>query len=132
MIRATKSVQTSGGRTTTTYRSARLNTLGKFGKYHGMFEARMKLVVQRGLWPAWWMVGTNFPKVGWPACGEVDMLENDGGSFVVTSIHTPNKAGTGVLTKIQQFPWMMGGISGACGGTQEPGASRSIRMGRST
>lgn len=99
VIRATKDVQTSGGRTTTVYRSARLKTLGKFSKYHGTFEARVRLDVQRGLWPAWWMIGANFPEVGWPACGEVDMLENYGGSFVTTSVHTPDNAGTGVLTK---------------------------------
>jgi beta-glucanase (GH16 family) len=104
VIRATKSVQTSGGRTITVYRSARLNTVGKFSKYHGTFEARIKLDIQRGLWPAWWMVGANFPKVGWPACGEVDMLENYGGSDVVTSVHTPDNAGTGVLTKHAAVP----------------------------
>jgi beta-glucanase (GH16 family) len=99
VIRATKSVQTSAGRSTTVYRSARLKTLGKFSKYHGTFEARIKLDVQRGLWPAWWMIGTNFPKVGWPACGEVDILENYGSSFLVnTSVHTPNDARTNVLT----------------------------------
>lgn len=100
VIRATKSVQTSGGRTATTYHSARLNTLGKFSKYHGTFEARIKLDAQPGLWPAWWGVGANFPKVGWPACGEVDMLENYGGSSTVqTSVHTPDDARTDVLTK---------------------------------
>ena len=99
VIRATKNVQTSGGRTTTTYHSARLKTIGKFSKYHGTFEARIKLDIQRGLWPAWWTLGTNLPKVGWPRCGEVDMLENSGGSFVETSVHTPDNAGTGVLTK---------------------------------
>lgn len=100
VIRATRSVQTSGGRTTTVYRSARLKTLGKFSKYHGTFEARIKLDIQGGLWPAWWMIGANFPEVGWPACGEVDMLENYGKSFSVnTSVHTPDDAGTGVLTE---------------------------------
>ena len=48
MIRATKSVVTSGDRTTVTYHSARLKTLGKFSKYHGIFEARMKLDIQQG------------------------------------------------------------------------------------
>jgi beta-glucanase (GH16 family) len=99
VIRATKTTQTSGGRTTTTYHSARLTTLGKFGKYRGMFEARIKLDVRRGLWPAWWAIGANFPRVGWPACGEVDMLENYGGATVQTSVHTPDNARTSVLTK---------------------------------
>ena len=99
VIRATKRVRTSGGQTTTTYHSARLNTLGKFSKYHGTFEARIKLDVQRGLWPAWWALGANFPQVGWPACGEVDMLENYGRPTMVTSVHTPDNAGINVLTK---------------------------------
>jgi beta-glucanase (GH16 family) len=98
VIRATKTTETSGGRTTT-YRSARLTTLGKFGKYHGSFEARIKLDIRRGLWPAWWAIGANFPQVGWPACGEVDMLENYGGAHVQTSVHTPDNARTSVLTK---------------------------------
>ena len=99
VIRATKSVRTSGGRVTTSYHSARLNTLGKFSKYHGTFEARIKLDVQRGLWPAWWAIGANFPTVGWPACGEVDMLENYGASHVETSVHTPDNTGAEVLTR---------------------------------
>jgi len=99
VIRATKRVQTSGGRTTATYQSARLKTVGKFSAYHGNFEARIKLDIQRGLWPAWWALGANFGKVGWPACGEVDMLENYGGPAVQTSIHTPNNTDSSVFTK---------------------------------
>jgi beta-glucanase (GH16 family) len=98
VIRATRSVQTRRVRTFTTYHSARLNTLGKFSKYHGTFEARIKLDVQPGLWPAWWAVGANILKVGWPACGEVDMLESYGGPTVETSVHTPDNAGTDALT----------------------------------
>jgi beta-glucanase (GH16 family) len=104
VIRATKRVQTSGGRTTTTYRSARLKTAGNFSAYHGTFEARIKLDIQRGLWPAWWALGANFGKVGWPACGEVDILENYGGPAVQTSIHTPNNTDSGVLTKLANIP----------------------------
>lgn len=100
VIRATKRIQSSGGRTTTTYQSARLKTLGKFSTYHGNFEARIKLDIQRGLWPAWWALGANLGKVGWPACGEVDMLENYGFPAVQTSVHTPGNADSGVLTKL--------------------------------
>jgi beta-glucanase (GH16 family) len=99
VIRATKRVQTSGGRTTTTYQSARLKTAGKFSAYHGNFEARIKLDIQPGLWPAWWALGANFAQVGWPACGEVDMLENYGGPKVQTSVHTPNNIDSNVFTK---------------------------------
>ena len=129
VIRATKSVQTSGGRTATTYHSARLNTLGKFSKYHGTFEARIKLDAQPGLWPAWWAIGANFPKVGWPACGEVDMLENYGGPPLCRrrSILRMTPALT-CSRRTQRSPWMMGGTPGACGGTREPVGSRSTRM----
>ena len=99
VIRATRSVQTSGGSRTIIYHSARLKTLGKFSKYHGTFEARIKLDIHRGLWPAWWMMGANFRTVGWPACGEVDVLENEGGAIAETSVHTPDDADTGVLTE---------------------------------
>jgi beta-glucanase (GH16 family) len=99
VIRATKHVETSAGRTAITYYSARLKTVGKFSADHGNFEARIKLDIQRGLWPAWWALGANFAQVGWPACGEVDMLENYGDPLVQASVHTPNDAGTDVLTK---------------------------------
>jgi len=46
------------------------------------------------------MMGANINRVGWPKCGEVDVLENYGNSAVVqTSVHTPNPSGTGVFTK---------------------------------
>jgi beta-glucanase (GH16 family) len=105
VIRATKNVRTSDDRTASiTYHSARLKTIGKFSKYRGSFEARIKLDIQPGLWPAWWALGANFPKVGWPVCGEVDMLENYGGSMVESSVHTPNYAGTSILTKCADIP----------------------------
>lgn len=95
VIRVTKTV----GQGTTTYRSARLKTLGKFSQYHGTFEARIKVDPQQGTWPAWWMMGANIGTVGWPKCGEVDILENFGGSAdVVTSVHTLSSGG-GTYTK---------------------------------
>jgi beta-glucanase (GH16 family) len=67
-IRAVKTA--SGG-----YTSARLKTLGKFAFTYGRIEARMQLTRGRGVWPAFWMLGNNFPKAGWPACGEIDIME---------------------------------------------------------
>lgn len=99
VIRVTKSVQMSEDRIISTYHSARLKTIGKFSKYTGNFEARIKLDIQHGLWPAWWVLGASYDRVGWPACGEVDMLENYGGPVVQTSVHTPDDARRGVLTK---------------------------------
>ena len=99
VIRATKQVSTVNGRPITTYHSARLRTLGKFSTYRGNFEARIKLDVQPGLWPAWWAMGTDYTRVGWPACGEVDMVENYGNHYMETSIHTPGNTRTGTFIK---------------------------------
>jgi beta-glucanase (GH16 family) len=104
VIRATKEVTWTGGERRTTYYSARLKTQNKFSQYQGTFEARIKLSPRAGLWPAWWMLGDNITKVYWPACGEVDMLENYGGSVVQTSVHTPNMADSGVLTSYTTVP----------------------------
>ena len=58
------------------FTSARLRTLGKFAFKYGTLEARIKLPdVANGLWPAFWMMGNNFGEVGWPQCGETDILE---------------------------------------------------------
>ncbi len=99
VIRATKQIYTANGRTITTFRSARLRTFGKFSSYHGNFEARIKLNVQPGLWPAWWALGNDYLQVGWPACGEVDMLESFGARYVQTSIHTPDGTNNSSFTR---------------------------------
>ncbi len=60
--------------------SARIKTQGKkFFKY-GRIDARIKLPRGQGIWPAFWMMGENEPSVGWPACGEIDVVEMIGGS----------------------------------------------------
>jgi beta-glucanase (GH16 family) len=104
VIRATKVVTWTGSAHLTTYYSARLKTLGLFSKYQGTFEARIKLAPRVGLWPAWWVMGENIGQVGWPACGEVDMLENYGDGYVQTSVHVPNQTDSGVLTKYGDIP----------------------------
>ena len=60
------------------YTSARLKTLGKASWQFGRVEARLKLPRGRGLWPAFWMLGTNFTSIGWRACGEIDIMEHIG------------------------------------------------------
>jgi beta-glucanase (GH16 family) len=45
---------------------------------HGRLEARMRLPISQGMWPAFWMLGSNFSSVGWPACGELDIMEGRG------------------------------------------------------
>lgn len=60
------------------YTSAALVTLGKASWTYGRIEIRAKLPTGRGLWPALWMLGVNHKEVGWPACGEIDIMENVG------------------------------------------------------
>ncbi|CDW79307.1 glycoside hydrolase family 16 [Stylonychia lemnae] len=57
------------------YTSARMKTQGKFSQKFGKFEARAKLPKGQGVWPAFWLLGDNISQVGWPACGEIDILE---------------------------------------------------------
>jgi len=56
--------------------SGRLKTISKMSFKHGKIEARIKLPqTANGLWPAFWMMGSDYPTVGWPKCGELDILE---------------------------------------------------------
>ncbi|MBO4369831.1 MAG: glycoside hydrolase family 16 protein, partial [Paludibacteraceae bacterium] len=62
--------------------SGRVNTKGKVAYMHGKVEALIKLPkTYKGLWPAFWMMGNDYNSVGWPKCGEIDILEmgNQGG-----------------------------------------------------
>ena len=64
------------GATRTGFTSARLKTQDKVMFKYGYVEARIKMPnLQNGLWPAFWTLGNNFSRVGWPACGELDILE---------------------------------------------------------
>lgn len=60
------------------YTSARLKTQGLFAQAYGRFEARIKLPAGQGMWPAFWMLGEDIGTVGWPKCGEIDIMENIG------------------------------------------------------
>ncbi len=57
------------------YTSARLNTQGLFSFQYGRFEMRARVPEAQGFWPAGWLMGNNIATVGWPACGEMDVLE---------------------------------------------------------
>jgi len=60
------------------YFSARLKSQGLFAVQYGRVEARIKLPAGQGLWPAFWMLGSNIDTVGWPQCGEIDIMERWG------------------------------------------------------
>jgi beta-glucanase (GH16 family) len=75
---------------TSNYTSTRMNTGGgKFSFQYGRVDIRAKLPVEPGMWPALWFLGNNFGTVGWPACGETDLMELVGSNpYQVTgSIH---------------------------------------------
>lgn len=57
------------------YSSARLTTKDKVSFKEGRIEIRAKLPLGRGIWPAIWMLGNNIETVGWPLCGEIDIME---------------------------------------------------------
>ncbi|MGW5127875.1 lectin [Streptomyces sp. NPDC004069] len=77
------------------YTSARLNTSGKFSAQYGHVEARMQIPRGQGMWPAFWMLGTDLGQVGWPNSGEIDVMENVGfePSTIHGTIHGPGYSG---------------------------------------
>ncbi len=77
------------------YTSARLNSAGRFERAYGRFEARIKLPRGRGIWPAFWMLGADIANAGWPACGEIDVMEYRGQLLrnVRGSLHGPGHSG---------------------------------------
>ena len=75
---------------TADYTSGRLNTAGKGEWTYGRFDTRAKLPKGIGSWPAIWMLGSNISTVGWPHCGEIDIMEHVGfdEGNIHASIHT--------------------------------------------
>lgn len=72
------------------YTSASVTTRGKAAWTHGRIEVRAKIPTGRGMWPAIWTLGRPDPPRGWPACGEIDILENVGMNphVVHANVHT--------------------------------------------
>ncbi len=69
------------------YTSSRLTTEGKFDFKYGRVDIRAKLPRGQGIWPALWMLGANFRSVGWPYCGEIDVMEMIGGEGKDNVVH---------------------------------------------
>ena len=84
------------------FTSGRIKTQGKFTFQYGRVEARIKIPFGQGLWPAFWMLGSDMPSVGWPNCGEIDVMENIGKepATVHATIHGPGySAANGISGK---------------------------------
>jgi beta-glucanase (GH16 family) len=86
-----------------TITSARLITKDRFTVQYGLIEARIKVPGGLGTWPAFWMLGSDIDEVGWPMCGEIDIMEHVGSApnTVHGTVHAPGYSG------------LAGGIGGA-------------------
>lgn len=82
------------------YTSGRIKTEDLFSRRNGRFEARIKLPVGQGIWPAFWLLGSNFDEVSWPQCGEIDIMEFRGQEprRVIGSLHGPGYSGGGAVS----------------------------------
>jgi beta-glucanase (GH16 family) len=77
------------------FTSGKIWTRGKFEFRYGHIEVRAQIpqAGQPGTWPAIWLLGADVPEVGWPACGEIDMMESFGREAIKnrfsSALHTP-------------------------------------------
>ena len=98
----------------TTYTSSRMKTQGLFSFMYGRIEARMKLPESQGMWPAFWLLGNNITKVGWPASGELDIMEHINGSNSALSVGgTP-----------PGYDWIAGSVHGGTSASEANGTQQ--------
>ncbi|AGN00345.1 glucan endo-1,3-beta-D-glucosidase [Salinarchaeum sp. Harcht-Bsk1] len=88
------------------YTSTRLNTAGGFETQYGRIDVRARLPETQGLWPAIWMLGHDIGSVGWPDCGEVDVMELLGHDVdtVHGTVHGPGYSGSGGINDSYSGP----------------------------
>lgn len=81
------------------YTSAKLKTKGNRSVRYGRVEARIRLPTGQGLWPAFWLLGDDISSVGWPACGELDIMEHHGSmpGNVSSAMHGPGYSGDSAI-----------------------------------
>ncbi len=90
-LTARRGAMTGADGITQQFSSARISTAGRVEPKYGTVEARLQLPSGAGLWPAFWLLGANFPEVGWPASGEVDIMEtHDEAHRVFSYLHYPS------------------------------------------
>ena len=97
-----RAIRTESGK----YTSARLKTIGRFEFQYGRVEARIRVPYGQGIWPAFWMLGKDIGAVGWPQCGEIDIMENMGKepSLVHGTVHGPGYSGAKGITAQTGLP----------------------------
>ncbi len=106
VIRAIEEKYTGSDGVSRNYTSARLKTEGQFSQKYGRFEARIKIPRGQGIWPAFWMLGDDIGKRGWPKCGEIDIMENIGKepALIHGTIHGPGYSGDKGPSAAYAFP----------------------------
>ena len=89
--------------TTCEYLSGRIDTKDRVGFKNGLLGVRVKIPADSSTWPAFWMLGANYDSVGWPASGEIDIMETastvDRGYTYFGSLHAPYYYGGAPMTK---------------------------------
>jgi beta-glucanase (GH16 family) len=81
--------------------SARIKSQGRYSFTYGKVEIRAKLPSAAGTWPALWMLGSNITTVGWPKCGEIDIMEQKGWdkNKVSSALHNQSSSGNTIHVK---------------------------------
>ena len=100
-LKITARADGSGG-----YTSARLKSENLREFTYGRAEIRAKLPSATGTWPAIWALGANFDTVGWPSCGEIDIMEQTGAekNTILSTVHFPGNSGGGGITDSTPLP----------------------------
>lgn len=106
ILTARKEAYTGKDQQKRAYTSGRIESRGRFDVQYGRIEARIKMPRGKGLWPAFWLLGSDFKATGWPACGEIDVVENVGfePSTVHGSLHGPGYSGANPLSATYTLP----------------------------
>ena len=87
------------------FTSARIITQGIFEQAYGRFEARIKMPWGPGIWPAFWLLGSTVETVGWPECGEIDIMEYRGQqpNLIYGTVHGPGYSAGNSISKSYGF-----------------------------
>lgn len=94
IITARRETYTGTDGYTRNWTSARLTSMGLWSFKTGSLSTRMKAGAGTGLWPALWLLGTDVAEAGWPAAGEIDVVESLGkGTVAYQSLHGPTLSG---------------------------------------
>lgn len=94
------------------YTSSKITTQHNFEFRYGKIELRAKLPIGYGVWPAFWLLGANIDTVGWPLCGEIDIMEYVGKEpeMLLNTIHTQESYGNTIHTKKTKIPGIAEGF----------------------